>query len=440
MNDNDDIRVVLEPHYQKFIFTKLLKRYKRGELIKILNISSGMLYHYKNCRVGNVSLSLLNKVATLLNLEDRELNNFTKKTYSFQKDRNAILQAGREVRKEKLKILRSQIPLIEQIAENGFLNLEKWLYFYIKMLNFGARKIMKIEKNGAALKLHYTNFAKSKKSNFVNFLPCKIRIDRDFQYFFGLWVGDKCGGGRIGVMNKEKEINFYTAEYLQKLHQKVEFVLYYHTESPPILDYEVHKMYAIGGLKNGFAVSVHSINGILKSFFRYIESDLETFLGLIPNPEIFFAGLFDAEGSVLLEDDCYRWSCLDMAKVEIYIKFLSRLDLFRRYDGCNIVGYNLKAFMEKIYPFLKHRQKLNRLSLLFYGTGELEERFKGLLEYIRDNPGKTTKEIAKALKRARRSQQIAFLRNLGYVSTEGYPMKMFISEKGLATIAKGART
>ena len=71
------------------------------------------------------------------------------------------------------------------------------------------------------------------------------------------------------------------------------------------------------------------------SFFDYLYKNLDKVLNLIPNKYIFFAGLFDAEGNVFLEDGCLRWSCLDQEKVEIYKKHLKELNLFDRYDGCN---------------------------------------------------------------------------------------------------------
>ena len=135
-----------------------------------------------------------------------------------------MLRFGRNTRKEQLKKFREDIPEISELIEKKNLNLEKWFNNYIKLINFGARqfKETKIEEN--KLKLRYTNYSNSKRKEFINYLPRRIKLDEDFQYFFGLWCGDRLGSGRFGVVNKNKTINFVTKNYLEKLYQKPEFI------------------------------------------------------------------------------------------------------------------------------------------------------------------------------------------------------------------------
>jgi len=174
------------------------------------------------------------------------------------------------------------------------------------------------------------------------------------------------------------------------------------------------------------------------SFFDYLYKNLNEVLNLLPNRYIFFAGLFDAEGNILLEDNCFRWSCLDEEKVKIYIKHLKELNLFNRYDGCNLVSYNKEIFTKEILPYLKHSAKINKSNLVCYKTGKLENRFLEILNLIKNNHGITNLELAKVLKRVKRYSQTRFLENLGYIKTMNYPKQLFITQKGLEEI-QGAR-
>ncbi|HLD49412.1 MAG TPA: hypothetical protein VJB11_03535 [archaeon] len=53
---------------------------------------------------------------------------------------------------------------------------------------------------------------------------------------------------------------------------------------------------------------------------------------------------------------------------------------------------------------------------------------------INDNPGKTANEIAMIFNKKKLYSQIRFLCKKGYLKAEGYPMKLYITEKGLNEI------
>ena len=349
------------------------------------------------------------------------------------------LEIGRKFRKKQLEEFRNEIPKVNELIKDNSLNFEKWFDYYQKLINFGCREIKSIERENNKLKITYTNYANGKKKLFSTLFPRKIEIDEDFLYFFGLWVGDKAGGGRLGIMNKNKTINLYTAQYLRKLFQQPEFVLHVHDNNIPKLSYKIDKIVRINSVRNGYSISVHATNSMLKSFFEYLETDLDSFLSLVSNKNIFFAGLFDAEGNVFLEDKCFRWSSKNERNIEIFTKHLKELNLFKRFDGCNLVTYNKEIFLKKILPYIKHPQKINDTNLILYKTGTLSMRFNRILKFVNDNPGKTAKEIAKALKMVKIYAQLKCLEYLELIKANNYPRKMFTTNKGSEVLLRGGK-
>ena len=349
---------------------------------------------------------------------------------------------GRKIRHERLQNFKREIPPVGEIIQNKTILVEKWFTHYLKLINFGTREFKEIIKVNNKIKLVYTCYANSQKKKYVKYIPATITLDDDFQYFFGLWCGDRLGKGRIGIANKNKGILDYAEKYLIKLYQTPEKVLQYHfSMERPSLTIEVDRTQIIKSDsmkgKKGYVIMVGNINGILSSFFHYLDKNIDEVLGLLPNKYAFFSGLFDAEGNVSLEDKCVRWSCLNMEKVHIYQKYLKNLDLFDRYDGCSLVSYNLKVFQAKILSFLKNKDKTNRINLLSHNEGTLEKRFLVILEKINELPYATNNNLAKALKRAKRYAQLKFLEDAGYILRAGYPKKAYLTEKGLEQIKRG---
>ena len=437
--DKLDIRVVLKSEFQRELFLKLKKLHKRGELAKLLNISPSMLSHYKNYRVANISLNMLERITGILNINGKELNDNILKSYSFKESVLAIMKKGSEKRSQMLKDFRNEIPELSGIISDRHLNVEKWFLAYKKLIDFGVRQFSKTEINDNQLLLKYTDYSVGKRRiiEYNTILPRRIEIDNDFLYFFGLWLGDKAGGGRIGVVNKEPKINSETSELLQKYYQTPFFELYVDKNIGIPQTIKVDKITKKG--RTGWAIGVYSVNGIFKRFFEYLEANLDEFLHLIPDRGVVFAGLFDAEGNILLEDSCFRWACLDKVKIEIYKKHLLEMGLFRRFDGGNLVGYDFDKFKSLIFPYLRHPKKINACNLLFKKEGKLEERFMTILEFVQANPGKTNHEVAKALKRVKRSSQLKFLEYLGLINMTDYPKRMFITDKGLASLSQGGK-
>lgn len=433
-------RIVLDKKFQKEIFEQLLEKFPIDKLKETLEVNQPSIYHMKNGRINSINLKNFQKIQKLLNLSQEEVRANTIKIIS-EKDILRGLDTGRDFRKNQLKQWRQEIPKLAELIEDYKLNVEKWFYSYRKLMDFGSRQIIDIKKQNNKLILTYTNYSNGKKKKFTTILPRKININRNFQYFFGLWCGDKAGGGRIGVANKTPETNLLTERYLKELYQKPVFqmLLSSNEKQIPKIDMRIDEIVKVKNMPGDYVMVVFAVNGILKSFFEYLLENLDKFLSILPNKELFFAGLFDAEGNVSLEDRYFRWSCKNMEEVEIYKKHLLELGLFRRYDGASLITDNRKMFLSKIYPNIKNKAKINRIRLLFFNSGYLENRFKSLLIGINDNPGKTVAELNKMFRKIKLWPQLKFLHDCGYLKREGYPMRLYITEKGLRETGREGR-
>tara|TARA_Y100000310_G_scaffold107739_1_gene106162 strand:- start:1495 stop:2871 length:1377 start_codon:yes stop_codon:yes gene_type:complete len=429
--DLDDTRVELRREFQCDIFSRLINQYSSETLASKLQVTRSMIYHYRNVRVNNISLGNLKVILSLIKLSERDVVKNIISCYSSQGSVIDIMKEGQRIRHDKLHSYKIHIPTLQQIVEKGYLNLEKWFRSYKKLIDFGSRSFISIKFKGNKLILVYTNYSKGKKKIFTNTLPRKIKIDRDFLYFFGLWLGDKVGEGRFGVANKEPHINEITSHLLKKYYQTPIFDLIISKGQPLPKNAKFDKVVRVKKDFNGYAISVYSVNRIFRSFFKYLESNLSQFFTLIKNEHVIFAGLFDAEGNIFLEDQCYRWSCKNDNLLPIYIHRLRKLRLFRRYDGFNMVGYNKEVFYEKVFPYLQHPKKINNFNIIYNYKGDLERRFEEILNKVYQVPGSTNKQIAKSLKKVKVSSQLKVLERMNLIKKYEYPHKNYITKKGL---------
>ena len=282
---------------------------------------------------------------------------------------------------------------MKEIIEGNELSFEKWFDSYYKLINFGIRKFNYIKKEKKVIEISYTTHSKNIKKEFIIKFPKKIKLDKEFIYFFGLWCGDRAGGKRFGICNQNNEIIKFTEYFLEKNYQKIEKILYIHKDLPiPKISYD--KVYLIDKEIKGWVLSVHSINGILASFFHYVQSYLEYLLSNIKNKNPFFAGLFDAEGNVSLYNKSFRWACSNQKLIEIYSSFLKEEGLYHSYDGHCIISNNLNKFYKDIFPYLRHTNKRNLVELMVKGRGVLQSLHKNILIHIKDFPGSSAKLIS----------------------------------------------
>lgn len=224
----DDKRVILNPKFKKELFEQLYKKHYKGhgsitKICNLLNIKRQLFYLYRKNYTTTIPLIFVYKIGEILDKSEEEIKNNIKDIYNYREIRDDILNKGIKLRHNKLKKFKTNIPLITNLIKKDYINLELWFNSYINLINFGSRQFIKINKKENKIILKYTNYSNSKKKLFINFLPKKIKIDEDFLYFFGLWCGDRSGRGRFGIVNKNKEINFFTKYYLNKLYQKNSF-------------------------------------------------------------------------------------------------------------------------------------------------------------------------------------------------------------------------
>lgn len=439
--DERSTRVIVDSTFKKELFTTLLKKYGRHRLKKELQISSPMLYHYKHNRCTSLSLFQFYKCLKLASIPKNQAEQYVQGLISSEEQVSKNLEKGRALRRAQLRMFRENIPSVKKLIFDKRLDVKKWFQAYQYLITVGPHEIHELAESDGKLIIYHSNYVKGKKEEFETPLPRWIELDDDFCYFFGLWCGDKTGGGRIGVVNKEKVLNKFTLDYLLRLHQKVTTVILKSSnlkELPP-LEIPFDAVQEVKNMHGTYVPMVFAVNSILKQFFTHLERDLDLFLDLLPNKEAFFAGLFDAEGNVFLEDRCFRWSCLDLQKVEIYTKHLTGMNLFRRYDGSNLICLNQQLFGVLILPYLKHPQKINDTKLTCFGEGNLNGRFLKILKTVNEANGSFLKNLAKALKKVKLYAQIRVLERLGYVRTKGYPKMVFITEKGLASLSQGGK-
>ena len=426
-NYQNELMFRLDTKFIQKLFNKSLINFKNSTRAgRFLDIPPSSFRGYKNGYFSSMPEKLVKKLISLKVIQKNQFKRHIICSYYRDEQNNKILERGRQTRHKKLKRWKKEIPSLKEILNKDYLDFEKWFFAYQKLINFGARKVNYIKNKNVFLEVSYTTHSNNIKKEFILKFPKKIYIDDEFLYFFGLWVGDKAGGKRFGIMNKEQKIVSFTKNYLIKLYQMPESILYIGRGKDLPKNRNFNKIVKINNKQTGWAFSTHITNGILASFFYHLESNLNEFLYSIKKFNIFFAGLFDAEGNVFLEDSCFRWASKNSALIPIFREHLKRLDLFNRYDGCNLVAYNKKEFTNRILPYLIHPKKINNSNLVCLGKGRLEKRFIDILNTVKINPGITNKELAKVLKRKKSYAQIRFLEKLGYIYLKNYPKQIFI--------------
>jgi hypothetical protein len=416
-----EFMIKLRPQFQKLLFFKLIKEYngsiKAGKLLKI---PASSIRGYKNLYFNSIPEELLNQLLKLELVSHKEIGENTLSKFLKEDQIKNSLDCGRKLRKDNLILLRKAIPEISEIILNNKLNFEKWFKIYLPLLNSGFRQAsFSIEKE--TIKIKYNNFTKYGYKLFEVIIPKEFVLDNEFIYFFGLWCGDRAGGKRFGICNQNKEIIKFTEQFLTKHHQKIEKILYVSEliEEPNI---KYDKKFILKTDKKGWVLSTHSSNGILASFFIYLQKNLNEFLERVDNKP-FFAGLFDAEGNVSLYNKSFRLACKNSEYIKIYQKFLKRLNLYDKYDGCCLITSNLDVFMNSILPYMKQSDKINKANFLFTGKDPMPKEYKEIVELIKENPEKTEKELSKALNKNKIYSELKLLSDFNFVSYKGNPRR-----------------
>lgn len=420
--------IKLNKNYQKEIFHNLIKNYKGSvNASKVLKIPASSIRGYKNFYMNSIPSRLLNRLIELRVTSKLEIGKNTIASFYKQDQINSSLNNGREKRKLKIESYKGAIPKLSELISENTLNFQKWFEKYIFLLNSGFRK-SSFCVDELFVNVEYYNFSRDSIKKFNVKIPRKFKLDTDFSYFFGLWCGDRAGGKRFGICNKNPKIIEFTEEFLSKYSQKLERILYIsELINEPKISYD--KKFVIKTTTKGWVLSVHSYNGILASFFYYLYNNLEEFLQKIDNPS-FFAGLFDAEGNVSLYNRSFRIACKNMRNIEIYKKYLKFLKLNCNYDGNCLIIYNLKQFADTIMPYMKHEEKVELANFLCFGKGIIPEDYDRVLKYIKNHPNLTSKDIAKALNKPKIYSELRLLEKFNFIRHEGYPFRYEFNNLG----------
>jgi len=426
MMDKDAL-IKLIPSFQEKLFEKVIRKYGGSiNAEKIIKIPASSIRGYKNLYFCLVKQYLLIKLINLGILTESELSKNTLKIISKEELIGYNLNKGRLKRINKLKSIRKSIPDIRSLIVGGELNFLKWFEKYRYLLDSGFRKTSFTSKE-LFLHITYNNFTKKENNKFEVNIPEKFILDERFSYFFGLWCGDSAGGKRFGIVNQNEVLLSFAEDFLKEIHQNVERILYFSEliQEPRVA---FNKKYILKTDKRGWVLSIHSNNGILTSFFNYLYENIGAFLSFL-KLESFFAGLFDAEGNVSIYNRSFRIACKDAEKVKVYADYLNKMGFKTKYDGGCIVLYDLSLFYKKIYPFMKHPEKIRNTHFLCTGKGDMPLDFSQILIFVENNQNCTQKEIAKALKKTKVSQELKLLCDFEYLSHKDYPFRYFTQHR-----------
>ena len=430
----NDLMFKLKSKFVIKIFEKAKLKFRGSEKAsQILKIPYSSFRAYKNGYISALPEKLVDRFIKELIISKKELRLNLLSTYYRDEQNQKLLERGREIRRRTLKEWREAIPKLKEILNNGEIDFKKWFSAYQKLINFGARKFNYVREKKDFIEISYTTHSNKIKKEFVMKFPRNFVVDDEFLYFFGLWCGDRTGGKRFGICNKNKEIIKFTEGFLYKNYQNVEKILYITKNlDEPNIAYD--KKFVIDHPIKGWVLSVHSNNGVFSSFFHYLQSNLNEFLEKTENKHAFFAGLFDAEGNVSLYNKSFRIACQNLDLVKIYSKFLKKLKLLDRYDGNCLIISNRGEFYTKILPYLRNKEKVNLTQIMCKGRGELPKEYLDILKEVCLNPNSSSKEIAKALKKSKVYSELKLLNDFGFISNAGYPHKFEITLKGLKSL------
>ncbi len=449
MRPNYGLMVELKPEFQRKLFTFLLKKYSRFELSKLLKRAPSILYHYKNCRVKNLSSSVVNKSIKLSNLSEEELKHNTIRNYYAEDERKKIFNLGINLRRVYLKKhFKFNIKLkdfIEKENKEIYINTKKWLektdwINKIKGQNGIVRNIEEPKFRDGNIILEYEAYTKSTKSieKFINIMPIKIKVDKDFLYFLGLRYGDGTNGARIGVVNKNFDLIKNTSDYLKKLfpNSKLQGAINIHKKinNKTLKNLKIRMNNIVDNLtiydlskydvKGDYVLYVFIVNEFFNKIYNSLINELNFFFKNLSFRQkgAFLAGFFDAEGNVNKLDKNFRWSQKIKVKVSFIKDLLENEGYHARYDGCNfIIGHrkefwksDLELFKKQVLPFIKHPERRKEAIELLNGY-YVRDCYKGVVRIVKDNPGANNDKIFSIIKRKRNHRELKALTEAGFL-------------------------
>ncbi len=449
--DPEDTRVKLEEDFQRKVFIDAINKYGSKTLAKKLNISRGMIYHYRNNRVDNIALYQLQKLKDMLRLERKSIEEEIIEEYSFKESVTDILEEGREIRKEKARENFSVNISLDKVIKNHTLDVIRWLeettwIKKIQGLNGLVRKVGTLDITEERIKIEFEIYKRARgfeKNNIC--LPRTIPLNPDFFYFLGLRLGDGTSGARVGVSNKDFNILKEASEYLENtlLQETRMEVFTYENITNEVLN-QVKKwcenqtsrinVCEIRNHPGDYVCTIYSTNNILA---RVLDSVINNFKPLLhymnfEDRGAFLAGVFDAEGNINKRDRNLRFSQKTQENVKLIQELLEVEGYRTRYDGDNILiahreGFrkrDLSLFEKQVLPYLKSIEKKKQVNDILNGYF-VKDNYRKIVKIIAENPGITQREIAKKINRTKCHSKLSALRKANYIKKEGNPGQTF---------------
>lgn len=447
---DSNLKLILNPEFKKMIFKEVLDKYSPDKLALILNISRGMLYHYKNNRTKSVSLPIIEKVRRILNLNDEEIERNTINILTSKEVKDKGLIIGRELKskraKEKFTINLSVIDLLRKKDNLFTLSIVEWLektdwINKIKSQSGVIRNVRDMQFFNDNIKIEYEAYKKGKGfGKCISYLPKNIMLDNDFFYFLGLKFGDGTSGARVGIVNKDYFLIKHSFDFLKKLFPYSKIYLdacFYKKSNKLLIQNIVNKFSSISNqidvyhrpnFPGDYVFSVYTTNKIFSRIIYWLIENLNDLFKITTFEQkgAFLAGFFDAEGNVNKLDGNLRFSQKIERNVEIISKLLINEGYHIRYDLSNIViGYkkeynkpDLNLFKRQIFPFIISPTKKNEINDVM-NDYLVKEEYKKIVEIISKNPGINQREISLNLKSKKCHRKLSALLKARFIKKEG---------------------
>ena len=286
-------RFYLNDSYRRKIFSDFNKLYNFGDLAKNLDIDRRNLFGIRR------GWDFRNKIK-----EDRPISAYfllnmislSGKSFSEFESNINYIRLGNSGRKSKISL-----PFFIDLENESILTFNRVLAENIFIKDY-------IKTLSALEEPEYFKLRMNKKTR--KFIPEEILFDELFAREFGKWFGDKCGGSRkVGLANKEINLINDFKEFLVFLGQKDSIITLTcrHDYKPSDeLMRNADKTEFRKSQYGDYCYRVDLSNRELKQFvFDYFKDNIYDVLRKSPKHvrHAFYAGLFDAEGSVEIKSN-----------------------------------------------------------------------------------------------------------------------------------------
>ncbi len=463
LKKGEDLMVELKENFQRDLFTNLINKYGRFFLSKKLNKSPSILYLYKNNYVKSIPLRVINKAVRLSTFSKDNLKINTKRMFSAKDFIHKIMYDGAKIKHQKMKEdLSIKIGAFSLLEENNglfildmlnWLNKNSWIEKLQRQKGLvNNAKIDKISKKHIVISYTAYNRRTKKGEHYIISLPRELQLNTDFCYFLGLLYGDGLNGARVGIVNKDKSLINYTANFLKTFFKNNKIKSQVNIYNPKINPNEFRQwlksisdefgVYYNDKARGSYVFNIFITNKILRRAIDDLLENLEYLFEKLESKQkgAFLAGLFDAEGNVNKLDKNLRFSQKIETKVKVIQNILSKEGYHQRYDGSNIlIGYrneykeDLKLFEIQVLPFLKHSEKSIQAKELLSGYFVMES-YKQLLKIISTNSNISQKQIAKLANKVKCHRELNALADAYLVKKTGKlgeSFKYTITDEGL---------